>query len=637
MTSQCQIKQNRLHTTVLSMLALVLSFCIAVCAVTTVIPSLSEKESFIYLGERRAISSQACEVSGYQVGEEDTYTVDSQDPYILIQKVPSSAQYMLIKIKTAAEKSIPIQVFYGNNLNFKESNSVKASIARGKDYAIIRGIDPTHAKKLRVDIDGNFQLQSIAVSSKPILSVMQASRSTIIISTFLIAVAFCACWLALMLYTKKKKLNWQLVYSLLFLAGYALLLTMWCFRQPYDRGPDEAMRYQIPEFIFNNHHLPTLFDDSIRNPIWGFSYAAQPDLPYLVQTLFMKAFYALGIVHLSNLYLAARFANIVAGVAYAAVVIAIAKKVFNTNGEKLAFTAVATLWPQLCFVFTYVNCDAIAMLGTALVIVAWLDGLKYQWRARDCVVLVIGMVTLMLSYLNTYSFILMSIILFALSFVSYENGKWHLRFVDMMKRGIPIAVATLALGGWFFLRNFKLYGSLLGSNITAQQTLQYGSPEVAPEVRAQFAHEMLSTPSGIFTWIRSTMFSFFGNFGYMDTFFDWNKYHVIYTIVAIVLLFALVYFLRNAKKADRNTRLFMIGCLGASAITIALSFIYSFSDYQAQGRYIMPMMIPFALCMTYGIKNVFEKKPSIDVLLSGIAALGALGVTDIYVILYMIH
>ena len=63
---------------------------------------------------------------------------------------------------------------------------------------------------------------------------------------------------------------------------------VWAVTQPYNSAPDEYMRYQIPEFIYQHGALPHGGDPSIRNPIWGISYGFTPILSYIISAGFMK-------------------------------------------------------------------------------------------------------------------------------------------------------------------------------------------------------------------------------------------------------------------------------------------------------------------------------------------------------------
>ena len=62
------------------------------------------------------------------------------------------------------------------------------------------------------------------------------------------------------------------LFELAFLAGIFFFCVHWAHLLPLDAGPDERMRYDIPQYIYEHGKLPHGGDPSIRNPIWGTSY-----------------------------------------------------------------------------------------------------------------------------------------------------------------------------------------------------------------------------------------------------------------------------------------------------------------------------------------------------------------------------
>ena len=75
---------------------------------------------------------------------------------------------------------------------------------------------------------------------------------------------------------------------LIFLIGLFCYYLTWTISQPYDSCPDEYMKWDICKYMFENNKLPRGDDPSIRNPIWGISYAFQPIFTYMISTIFMK-------------------------------------------------------------------------------------------------------------------------------------------------------------------------------------------------------------------------------------------------------------------------------------------------------------------------------------------------------------
>ena len=70
-------------------------------------------------------------------------------------------------------------------------------------------------------------------------------------------------------------------YQQYFEIGYVILcgcfFFIWSIAKELNYGPDELMRYQIPEYIFKNGSLPNGNAIELRNETWGFSYAYYPN------------------------------------------------------------------------------------------------------------------------------------------------------------------------------------------------------------------------------------------------------------------------------------------------------------------------------------------------------------------------
>lgn len=65
----------------------------------------------------------------------------------------------------------------------------------------------------------------------------------------------------------------------------------------------------------------------------------------------------------------------------------------------------------------------------------------------------------------------------------------------------------------------------------------------------------------------------------------------------------------NKEKNNDKQKILLNYCfVFAIIIPIFLSIYYSYtSDFQPQGRYIMPMLVPFSYFVVYGIQTIIEK------------------------------
>lgn len=123
-------------------------------------------------------------------------------------------------------------------------------------------------------------------------------------------------------------------------------------------------------------------------------------------------------------------------------------------------------------------------------------------------------------------------------------------------------------------------------------------------IRVGHGHQMLFT-SG---WLRTSLISFIGILRTCD----WNLMGRGYLGIGILFLAGIIGYLAGGwkRKIFSSDRLLHITFLICMVIPCGLSIYYSFySDYQPQGRYLMPMLIPLLYFVTTGLTLVLEKIP----------------------------
>ena len=84
-------------------------------------------------------------------------------------------------------------------------------------------------------------------------------------------------------YSKAKILVYLCYFGLYLVLGLSLLVI-----QPFGDPPDEYNRYLIPQYIAEHGTLPNGYEKSILIEGYGFSYAFQPILPYMLQGYAMR-------------------------------------------------------------------------------------------------------------------------------------------------------------------------------------------------------------------------------------------------------------------------------------------------------------------------------------------------------------
>lgn len=385
---------------------------------------------------------------------------------------------------------------------------------------------------------------------------------------------------------------------------------LWACMQPFDSCPDEKMRYVIPTYICDNFSLPNANDTSIIDVQYGFSYAAQPMLPYIISALFMRItslFTSSDFIIL----MAARMTSILAGAGYVYFIIKIAKYVSNKLSIQWLFIILCSLWPQADFVFTYVNCDGLAMFSVSMIIYYWFKSYAEGWSIRNCLGISIGISISLLSYLNTYIFVPISLMVFVLYYIFIDKTDKKLK--SALSKACLIIGLVFLFSGWYFIRNMILYdGNILARGVNNFGEL-YGIEGFRPSERAEKAKAMLSSFGGIKSWFASTLVSFIGCFGYMSIMLPiW-----MYCVYAAEIIFAVVgiasHFFRTKFRIIRRKYILSYVFVITIIFAIAISLIYSLSDYQPQGRYILTALIPLCYIITKGISKALHRKPSIIV------------------------
>ncbi|MBR5338208.1 MAG: glycosyltransferase family 39 protein [Lachnospiraceae bacterium] len=378
----------------------------------------------------------------------------------------------------------------------------------------------------------------------------------------------------------------------------------WMLVQPYGVAPDETMRYDIPMYIYKFGVLPGGDDPLLIDNAWGLSYAYFPILSYMISALFMKAVSVFSTEPVV-LLMAARSISLLCGVGTAFMSLKIGRKLFG-NRMGLLFAVFVAFLPQNIFISSYVNNDALAIFSTSLIVWFWIRGIETRWDIKACIGLAVSISICALSYYNAYGFILCSIILF---FASYKT-------VD--KKTALIVGIVFVLAGWWFIRNAVLYeGDFLGMRTCDAVAELHAWPEVRPSALSTPMSQGMSIFDMLFktNWIFSVAGSFIGCFGGMDVKLPMWMYIVagVFFLVGIILLAIKGRDIFSSKKGNTflpgffgnegyGTRaLFSWIMLLAIIIPNILNMYNSYAnDYQPQGRYSLPMIIPLFYFITLG-------------------------------------
>ncbi|MGN0431450.1 MAG: ArnT family glycosyltransferase [Lachnospiraceae bacterium] len=394
------------------------------------------------------------------------------------------------------------------------------------------------------------------------------------------------------------------------LATFILYFSLSCFL-PVDKAPDEYMRYDVAEYIFEHHELPIGSAEEIRNPIWGFSYAFTPYLPSML---------AAGIMQIVSLFggsgtvliIASRLISVLSATGSTWLGLAIGRKLFPKWSSGLLYTLSIGVLPQFVFLSAYLNNDAPAVFASMLILFSWILGKEKHWDYKSCILLGVGISVCALTYYNAYGWILCSIIYFCITVLADKTLQNRWKY--LLLHGGTVALTVFVLAGWFFVRNAVLYdGDFLGMKASKICGELYGQEAYKPSNRATFQNQGKSIRDMLneTDWIESSKKSFFAVFGYMNIYVS-EKYYTFYTI--LIRLGLAGFLLGCIQKKAKGQQLLYACCILCFVLPVVLSAINAYSsDYQAQGRYFMPGLPALVLLTTKGYQWLEEavglKKP----------------------------
>lgn len=388
-----------------------------------------------------------------------------------------------------------------------------------------------------------------------------------------------------------------------------------CVYLRIEDAPDEDMRYMIPQYIYTHNALPTGDEPELIHHIWGFSYALYPYLASIISAFFMKLA-SLATSDPTVLLLAARFTSVLAGTAFVFLVFKIGELLFRKKESVLLFAVLCSFLPQFLFLCSYQNNDSLALFSIALIFYFWLRGYRDQWKLSSCIGLGIGCGICALSYYNAYGYILCSIPVFLISMRMFRKQK-----KEILKKFILILGIAFLVGGWFFVRNAVLHdGDFLGRETIAEQGEMYAEDEFKPSQHETPAKEGLSFGETFFhfdfnegskepysNWIQNTIYSFIGVFSFLTLFMDLPVYLTYIIFLTLGFLLFCIFGIRKNWWKNKEKRLWMIIGFLCILIPLGMSLYNSYySDFQAQGRYLMPALIPLMMMITSGYDTFLD-------------------------------
>lgn len=389
--------------------------------------------------------------------------------------------------------------------------------------------------------------------------------------------------------TDRKKLYLEqkvlvLIVFLICLCGGIMFSTKYC--------PDEYARFILTDYIFKTGTLPKGYEQEVMIPGWGFSYALRPYLTSLVGAFFMKV----ASVVTDNaivLITMSRMPSIIATACTCYFCLKTGNEIFKKRIATFTFAAITCFVPQVMFLGMYLNNDSLSLTAVTMGVFFLVRGHKQHWDKKSCIGLAASFALCLVSY---YTVCLWGVFACGYCIISCVMDKTiENRLLFIIKRTVMIAVITVCFSGFFFVRNALLHnGDFLGiasEELSRQSLIEQGQTLVPYDPG-------LNNYSSIFEmlfqdgagWSFVTLRSLIACFGYLNipiSDVQYGEYYAMIAFSSIAFLFILIF-----KKHNMLSYLIFVNLALSSASVVILSVIQSYyRDYQAQGRYIIIVVL----------------------------------------------
>lgn len=433
----------------------------------------------------------------------------------------------------------------------------------------------------------------------------------------------------------------QNVINICILILFTIIVCIWITSNKITvRHPDEIMRISLPFYIYENNELPLPRDPQVLHCSFNASYAYYPlFITSIIAAGFMKIATIFGYTSNFELVVAIRLVSLLSGLISVVFLMKICKKIFKKDIIVRYFVVmIGAFIPQFIYLSSYFNNDIASVCASAIMVYSWILVLEEGWNVKRAILLSIGIIICALSYYNAYSWILLSAVIFIITFIKKINinskhsmkievdnenkaidkiksKKYEFDFKNFLKYGIIISILVLACISYFFIRNIiVLDGDMLGmksflaaceeSDNISQRPSQRNTPK---NLGYSYWHMFTSTEWIGLPWYKATYQSFICLLGGSTEPIDnwvYNWYAIIFSMCIIGFIIKVII---QRKDISKNEKILYSSLFFASSIVFALSLKYSYdTDYQPQGRYVYPMWIAFMIFIGKGFEYIFE-------------------------------
>lgn len=372
----------------------------------------------------------------------------------------------------------------------------------------------------------------------------------------------------------------------------ALTVTM-ALISDYDSHPDEMVHYEAVKYYSENNWLPPAIGDPQTldsYSVYGHSRLNELGFYYLLAGKFTAVLTSVT----GNILLSARLFNIFL------LLILIVLCMRTPYKQRLLYGALL-LTPQVWYMFSYANSDAFALFLTIVItaqlvlddslLKQYLNSSTYTQSLYKIIPLVVWVLLLYFAKSNFYVYFIF-LIFWGLWFMYTRTDRKQLliKYIIMVFIFLILVISRHGL-------DYAMYGPDKTQDLKVMQVIT-AADEYKPKIRSTSeGHPSLNlNKKGVlyldlfadpYNWHHGTFYSSTGAYGHLE-YFGSGEYYKIMLLLYISLAFLLTFILCKKKG---EAKFFMLFTILLTIFTLYLASYHSWtSDFQAQGRYLFPML-----------------------------------------------
>ena len=240
--------------------------------------------------------------------------------------------------------------------------------------------------------------------------------------------------------------------------------------------------------------------------------------------------------------------------------------------------------PMFLFISASVNNDNLVIMLNSLVIWLGLIMMKegFNWKRSVAIAVHLALATLT----KLSALVLVPVLALAALWLARRNKDWR----GLLILGGAMLVAWLVIAGWWYFRNYTLYGDLFGTQLMAQVAGVRNEPF---DIGTAFAE---------FEGFRQSYWGVFGAFNILSTplFYALADFMVFMAIFGVVFVVAQLLSIQDFGFARRELSL-MLFLLGVELIGLIAYFSWTAQTYASQGRLLFPFLAATSPLLAVGL------------------------------------